>query len=424
MENINNTQNYTGKKTFLNNSPNSAEYRYQQNYFQNQNFIANNQNPYTNQLLIFKTPIKNNSIFCPEIILSPNTTDSKVLIYNEQQKQTNSSFKKIFNNQNLNFQKFEKANFIGYKDNQPKIKGINLINAFNNEITNRTNKTIYPYTKNNVIVYMEKDDNAPQEIINKNVSNNNPDNEESKTVDIVSNCPDDKIIYEQNNLISDILNIYSKANKYKYNFDTLNIDFQDFISNISLTNDENDNNDNIPIIKKELNNSNDKMKKCNCKNSSCLKFYCECFSRGKYCDNCFCCECKNIEKYEKERQESYKNIFERNPKASNKMKSNKKSWTCRCKNSNCIKSYCDCYHNNKTCTTKCKCQNCMNKKSGIRSIKPLKRRRIRGAKRLIINNNIYLTPIKTKNDSYYNQSTTDITNNTINILYNKDINSI
>jgi hypothetical protein len=32
---------------------------------------------------------------------------------------------------------------------------------------------------------------------------------------------------------------------------------------------------------------------CNCKNSRCLKLYCECFSLGEYCNNCNCVNCHN-----------------------------------------------------------------------------------------------------------------------------------
>ena len=32
---------------------------------------------------------------------------------------------------------------------------------------------------------------------------------------------------------------------------------------------------------------------CNCKNSKCLKLYCECFSLGEYCNNCNCVNCHN-----------------------------------------------------------------------------------------------------------------------------------
>ena len=38
------------------------------------------------------------------------------------------------------------------------------------------------------------------------------------------------------------------------------------------------------------------IKGCNCKNSRCLKKYCECFQASIYCsDNCKCIDCKNFE---------------------------------------------------------------------------------------------------------------------------------
>ena len=55
----------------------------------------------------------------------------------------------------------------------------------------------------------------------------------------------------------------------------------------------------------EPSTSNKKITGCNCKNSGCLKRYCECFSRMKYCDsNCQCNNCLNNLKNEKERNEA------------------------------------------------------------------------------------------------------------------------
>ena len=101
--------------------------------------------------------------------------------------------------------------------------------------------------------------------------------------------------------------------------------------------------------------------KCNCKNSNCFKLYCECFANGKYCENCACINCKNTVENKELRTEKYNEIILRNPKALQKINSTKRSWTCKCKNSGCLKKYCDCYQNRRNCTSKCKCVNCFNK---------------------------------------------------------------
>ena len=304
--------------------------------------------------------------------------------------------------------------------------------------------------------------------------NNNNNNNHKNQIN------NDKIIFVSE-LIPEITKIYQKAKKFDYNFDIINSDFKDFIHNISFENDENKNISNIPyntsnnvfnnnytkekLINETFSNMNISPKnvnsiennntylgkyiilengkkqinkdliKCNCKNSYCLKFYCECFSNGKYCENCFCCNCKNKKEYENLRQDKYKNILSRNPKAIYQINSTKKSWTCNCKNSNCMKKYCDCFQFGKSCTSKCKCVNCLNKVSNINNNnfgKNQKVRRIRGVKKLI-KNNIYLTPKKkpnSKKDGYnrnyiYNQSTADLTeNNKKNNIFNGLSNNI
>lgn len=46
-----------------------------------------------------------------------------------------------------------------------------------------------------------------------------------------------------------------------------------------------------------------KRKPCNCKNSKCLKLYCECFASGTYCNmSCNCQSCHNNESHHDERQ--------------------------------------------------------------------------------------------------------------------------
>ena len=54
---------------------------------------------------------------------------------------------------------------------------------------------------------------------------------------------------------------------------------------------------------------------CNCKNSRCLKLYCECFASGRYCSDCNCVSCCNNQENEKYRQAAVEAILERNPNA-------------------------------------------------------------------------------------------------------------
>ena len=56
-------------------------------------------------------------------------------------------------------------------------------------------------------------------------------------------------------------------------------------------------------------------KHCNCKNSRCLKLYCECFASGRYCDHCNCLSCCNNSNHEAVRQAAVEAILERNPNA-------------------------------------------------------------------------------------------------------------
>ena len=285
---------------------------------------------------------------------------------------------------------------------------------------------------------------------------------------------DNKIfILESGTILSDIMNIHRNSRKFNYNIQMINTDFNDFINLCSFNNDENRNIENISYDNYEYNNSfsgfspinqtTSNLKKtfqksysnnnkyiilsngqkqldknsltCTCKNSSCLKFYCECFSNGTYCQNCSCINCKNTYEFESLRQEKYKNIIERNPKAIHQINSIKKSFTCNCKNSNCSKKYCDCFQSGKRCTSKCKCINCLNKiiytkNDNNNNRRRRKMKRIRGVKNNKSNNNsIYLTPQKRKNyrktkyDVYgdKNQSTAAVTEGNSNILNNKNI---
>ena len=108
--------------------------------------------------------------------------------------------------------------------------------------------------------------------------------------------------------------------------------------------------------------SNKKYIGCNCKNSGCLKRYCECFSRMKYCDNnCQCKSCKNNVKYEKERTEAIKLYLVKSPVSFKKINMDLNNITCNCKKSNCLKNYCECFQFGLKCTYSCGCVDCKNR---------------------------------------------------------------
>ena len=70
-----------------------------------------------------------------------------------------------------------------------------------------------------------------------------------------------------------------------------------------------------PKVSKVVTLSGPIKKHCNCKNSRCLKLYCECFASGRYCDNCNCVNCCNNKESEQVRQAAVEAILERNPNA-------------------------------------------------------------------------------------------------------------
>lgn len=120
-------------------------------------------------------------------------------------------------------------------------------------------------------------------------------------------------------------------------------------------------------------------KQCNCKNSRCLKLYCECFASGKYCDNCNCVNCLNNRENEGVRQAAVEAILERNPNAFRPkiqgtegdavaqpsrlaVESTVPRHTkgCNCKKSTCLKKYCECFQAGIFCSDNCKCIDCKN----------------------------------------------------------------
>ncbi len=102
---------------------------------------------------------------------------------------------------------------------------------------------------------------------------------------------------------------------------------------------------------------------CRCVRSQCLKLYCECFQSGNVCgDACMCVKCLNTVE---ESGETGKRTIARSLALLKKPDAFKKKVKevgagCSCKNSKCLKKYCDCFNSGLACTPKCQCKDCHN----------------------------------------------------------------
>lgn len=97
-----------------------------------------------------------------------------------------------------------------------------------------------------------------------------------------------------------------------------------------------------------------KRQACNCKNSKCLKLYCECFAAKIYCEDCNCNDCANTPSNAEARDKAIQAVLAKNPKAFDAIVQ------CKCSQSKCLKKYCECFANKEFCTDSCKCKNCEN----------------------------------------------------------------
>ena len=317
-------------------------------------------------------------------------------------------------------------------------------NDFENKNTKKENDTIFKNNnlKNNIKEYKRilfdkiNDDNSSslKEDNNENINNYYGH----------KNLIENKIILENSSaILSDLKNIYgSNLTKNEYVFTSLN---SSIMTNFSLCQKDNTPNKIMNQVQNKNNKSNKRQLKnndqvnsnicsstnmssserpisrCTCKNSNCLKFYCECFANGRFCENCICKNCKNTQEYKELRLKKYNLIISRNPKAIQKINSTKRSWTCKCRNSNCSKKYCDCFQNGRFCTSKCKCINCMNKnRNGKRNNGGNKKiKRIRGLKVDKINKLIYKRNKRIKKQKIINENI-NYENNNENNFNNED----
>ena len=312
---------------------------------------------------------------------------------------------------NPNIEQIEQMkNYINENNGKNKYENFFISNKKSNKDENEIENNNYIYKTKNInlkeykkLIFDDINDDNSSSIkynINENIKVNSEkdnDNDNDKSSGNAIN-----ITLESSSVLSDLKSFYgTNTTKNEFIFNPLN---SNVLSNFSLSQKENitENqieNQNLNINKKSLKNNelstsninsniiintNEKpIFKCNCKNSNCLKFYCECFANGKFCDNdnCTCINCKNTPENKEIRLKQYNIIISRNPKAIQKINSSKKSWTCKCKNSNCSKKYCECFQNRRTCTSKCRCVNCLNKNKGNKkNNNERKIKRIRGLK--------------------------------------------
>ncbi|XP_019092626.1 PREDICTED: protein tesmin/TSO1-like CXC 8 [Camelina sativa] len=119
-----------------------------------------------------------------------------------------------------------------------------------------------------------------------------------------------------------------------------------------------------------------KHKGCRCKQSKCLKLYCDCFASGVVCTDCDCADCHNNSDNSDAREFALKSVLGRNPNAFNGMsftslidkqckdapdtKLGLLSRGCKCKRTRCLKKYCECFQANVLCSDNCKCIGCKN----------------------------------------------------------------
>ena len=118
---------------------------------------------------------------------------------------------------------------------------------------------------------------------------------------------------------------------------------------------------------------------CNCKNSKCIRLYCQCFAASKLCNgDCVCRDCTNTTDSGAPRMEGIIKALNMKKDAfcGPLLEDANLLLTCNCTKSRCLKKYCDCYAAGLPCTDACNCTDCLNNNDNeLGSHRPKKRKR-------------------------------------------------